>query len=116
MADSLNLTHDAEYLLDSMYSVYLARRKNGVSADVAGRFGDCEDLQALCVPEWPVDDINAAALSLCRKGLLSAGFGDNAVSACRITDDGIAYMEQRFARNVDKLLRRLAELRGILWP
>lgn len=108
------LTHDAEYLLCSLYDVFLCRRKDGVSSADAGRFGGSESLQSLCVAEWPVDDINEAALSLQRKGLLSARFADNALAECRLTDDGIAYMEQRFARNLGKLLQRLAELRSLL--
>lgn len=108
------LTQDAEYLLCELYSAYVASRKNGEASETARFFGSSERIQADYIQTWPTHDIDDAARALERKGMLIAQFADNALNESYLSDDGIAYMEQRFGNKLDKLLQRIATLRTAL--
>ena len=108
------LTQDAEYLLCELYSAYVASRKNGESSETARFFGSSERIQGDYIQHWSTHDIDDAARTLVREGMLIAQFADNELNESYLADDGIAYMEQRFGNKLDKLLQRIATLRAIL--
>lgn len=109
------LTQDAEYLLCVLYDAYKRHRKDGAFEEEARAFGGSEDIQSEYIQNWPTNDIDSAALALDRKGMLAVLFADDALAESCLTDDGIAYMEQRFGNKLDKLTQRLATLRTVLF-
>jgi len=111
----IQLTKDAEFLLCIMYEAYKARRKNGMSSFDAKTFGSSEDIREDCIPEWSTDDIDDAARALQENGLLCALFVDGGeLGESLLSDDGIAYMENRFTNRLDKLVLRIATLRSAI--
>lgn len=111
----IELTKDADYLLCVLYDAYRQRRKQDIPALDAKTFGGSEQIQEQYIQNWPTHDIDDAASALCKKGLLEGLWVEaSKLGESMLTDDAIAYMEHRFKRNFDQLLRYIGELRTIL--
>lgn len=110
------LTQDADYLICVLYEAYRSRRKAGELAEDAAAFGGSEEIQSLYIPEWPTNDIDNAAKALDKRGFLVCNYGDDCVYGyCALTDDGIAYMENRFSDRINEFIEHIATLRSIIF-
>lgn len=111
----ITLSHDADYLLCSMYGEYRARIKNRALKEDAKLFGGAEIIQQDIVPEWPVEDISETSRELSNVQFLDALYADDELTESMLTPAAIVYMENRFANNASALLDTLSKLRSIIF-
>ena len=100
----LELSHDAQKLLYSMYRCYLERRKNGIPRSTARILGSSHTIQEECAPAMDLEDIDDLCRALAHEGLLHCHFSDNRISECLLSEHGIAYLDSRFKRGLDEVL------------
>lgn len=113
--DQIRLTTEADLLLCVMYNAYKARRKDGLSRENARYFGSSKRIQEELLPQMSIDDIDDAARELDKKGLFQCQYADNTVyDHAEITTDGVIYMEHQFSDGVDRLLKRIGDLRKVI--
>lgn len=90
-----NLTKNADTLIKLMYKMYRQRLDNGESQTQAKLFDGHTFIQETIVPEWNLEEVNAALANLSDLGLLNCLYGDGAVQHCSITVEGISYAEDK---------------------
>lgn len=98
------LTKDADKLICLMYKIYLERRKRKIIKDEASYFGDAEKIQKDIIPDWLVEDVVTTCWELHRKDLLFCHPGDNSANDVSLTNDGVVYMENRFANGLSDVV------------
>lgn len=112
----MHISHECDTLLCVLYREYLSRRSHGVSIDRASYFRDGSSIHENFMPLWSVDDVNALCWRLVGHGLLIAFPGDDQANEVTLTEQGITYMENRFAGKADELLSRIAQLISLVPP
>ena len=112
--EQVKLTNEADYLLCSLYNGFLEKRKAGVFREKAVIFGNAENIQENFAQSWPVNDIEDAIRELSRADMVECFWADNTFMTCKLTADGIIYMEARFGQKMETVLSRLASLKALL--
>lgn len=105
-----DFTNDGSALIAVLYREYCRRRKDGASIERAMYFGDDKEIQQSLAPKLQLDDVTHLCWYLAEKGILSAAPGDNQANDVSITDDGIAYMEDRFPRGLEDALSFIGKI------
>lgn len=108
------LTNEADYLLCLLYEQYTANRKDGQSRFDSKMIGDPEYVQEHSAPTWSTFDIADAAQELWRQGYAVCLAGDDEVELIALTDEGIAYVEDRFHGNREKLLAHITAIARVV--
>lgn len=113
---NIRITQDAELMLCILYGEYKVRRKEGMSRSDARNFGSSQNIQDKYIKQWPIQDIDDAAVELRDNGLFQFLWADNTVYAdAKLTNEGITYMENLFGEKFDALTKRIATLRAIIF-
>ncbi len=90
----LELTKDAERLLDLLYTEYLNRLKDGRSKSDAKSFGSAKKIQSTLLPDASLDWVEEACWELSRNGLLKVLNADDTVYLSFLETKAIVYMER----------------------
>ena len=101
----IKLTKEADKLLDVMFSVYRARRKEGQGKRAAARFDGMflEEMHPFCT--WPAGDLDDALNELSENGFVDAYVtGD-----CALTSSAIAFFEDRIADGFKEVTSYLSQ-------
>lgn len=104
------LTNEADFLLCLLYEQYTKNRKEGQSRFDAKIIGGPEFVQEHSAPTWPTHDIADAACELWRQGYAVCLAGDDEVDCIALADEGVAYVEERFRGNREKLFAHITAL------
>lgn len=108
----VQLTKDAEYLICSIYSEYLEKRKNGINKEDAKCVGGSEEIHKTLMQEWPFEDVDETCWELNRAGMLHCVSADNIAYYSTLTDAAIIYMENRFGSKLDAALDRAGKIKA----
>lgn len=104
------LSSDSDALICVLYAEYLSRRSHGVSIDRALSFNSDQKIHENFLPDWHPEDVTTVCFWLYDRGLISFMEGDmHCLDVC-LTEDGIIYMESRFARKREAVIAHLKEL------
>ena len=101
----VELTRDAEAMLVALYKVYLSRRKDGQSKQVARYFDDVFFSTQESFSQMNCSDVNDTRLELGQCGLLRNYIGGD----CELTTNAIIYLENRFKNNLADVLSFLSQ-------
>lgn len=104
----ITITKDTEKALCEIYAAYLNRRADGFSRNSAKSFPDKAAWPKEYLTEWSNPDFRDCLSELKRAGLvklfINGGF--------ELLDPAIIYMEQRFQRDISKVLDWLAKVKS----
>lgn len=100
----INLSKDNDLLICILYKHFLEKVKDGSSKSEARWFGSSDEIQENLLTNWSKDDVATACWELHSKGLLKCSPGDDIAYTTYLTDDGIIYMENRFANKINKII------------
>lgn len=109
----IELTKDADDLICNIYSVYKERLKSGVSKSDAKFFGSSHNVHAFIMPGWKFDDVDDTCRELSRTGFLNVTWADNIASIIFLTDDAIAYCENRILHKVEEATGIIGHIRSL---
>lgn len=110
MADIL-LSKDADTLLCLIYKHYLQKRDAGINKSEAKFLGDINNINEIAKDlKWSISDIEDTCKELSRKAMLICRFADNTIYMAYLSDDGIAYLENRFKNGLSSLLKYLGKI------
>lgn len=107
------LSNDSDALICVLYAEYLKRRNNGDTIEDAMYFSDDHTIQRIFFPDWLLEDVTTVCGWLIDKGLVYGQPGDDHWIEIQLTEDGIIYMESRFARKRERVITHLHELVAI---
>lgn len=109
---NIQLSKDADYLICIIYKYYLELHDNGISKAKAKDFNSIDIIHGL-IPEFSLDDIYETCLELSNKGLLNKKkrYIQEKYSRFILSDEGLIYMENRFANKIEKLFSYLNTLK-----
>jgi hypothetical protein len=107
---NIELTKDADVLICLVFKSYSEKRSNGLSKTLSNDFGDSETFHKAFVPKWHIDDVYDICAELHRADLMYYMWASGIFLESRLTDNGIIYMENRFERNITKLLDYIKKL------
>ena len=110
------MTKEANFLLISLYHAYQSKRKSGVDRATAKMFAGPEYIQEAYIPDWSVPDTLDAMNELCSLGFLACQHGDNTILCCKLTNEAIAYAENRVLNGFKDAIEALSQLRQALLP
>ena len=105
----VELTRDAKDLLKALYNAYQDRIADGVKKDTAKYFSDAQAIYDTVYAQQDFDDLVETIRELSRAGMLSVSWYDNTAYCCRLTDEAIKYMENRFKSAAKDVAKCLAE-------
>lgn len=105
------MTKDADRLICMLYKSYLEKRKSGEAKSSARFFGNSDEIRQAFLPGWSSGDMSDECWSLCRKGMLTCEQGDDLANEVCISDDGIIYMETRFANGLKEIISYISALK-----
>lgn len=109
------MTRETEYLLCVLYNEYLNRQADGKSKTESVIFGSSSSVFNSFFAEWNVEDIDESLRELHNLEYVNCLFADNTVSCFELTSSGIAFMEQRFSRKLEKILDAIVKMKDILF-
>lgn len=107
------LTNNAKNLLKELYSEYQNRRANGTDRFAAMYFEDAKDIYNKLYAEQDIEDLIESIRELSRVGLMQVLWASGTATECRITNEAIAYMENRFKRVGKELIEIVGSLGSI---
>lgn len=107
----VKLTKDTDALICLIYKYYLGIRDNGIPKSEAKILGSSEDINNNIIPDWSFDDVDDTCRELHRVDLLSIEYADDVCYEVVLTDEGIAYMENRFSNKLDKLVNYISAIK-----
>lgn len=99
----IQISKEANHLLDVIFKEYKRRREAGVSIDKAINMADDIWIQKNLIPEWSLDDVTAICYVLRNNNLLFVYPADNHAYKVFLTDEGIAYAQNKPSRWLSKL-------------
>lgn len=108
---ALKLTKDADRLICMLYKSYLEKRKNGDAKSSARYFGDSNEIRDVFLPSWSSEDVAEECWGLSRMDVVTCTPGDNLANNVRISDEGIVYMESRFANGLKEVISYISALK-----
>lgn len=106
----IQLSHDADKAICTIYKEYMARRSTGISKFQSKGFSDFKEWHAALLPEWSEADAKETIAELARAGLVKMYLGGGFM----LNDAAIIYMEQRFPNGVSQVLEWLAKLKNAI--
>lgn len=105
------LTKDAEFMLFSLYKLYLERLKDGSLKRSAVEFVDLFYLQSELFPMWPMPDILTTASELNAVGYIKKYQN---LGGFVLLPAGVAFCENAFGFSIQKVLDALLKLKSLL--
>ncbi|MFS0594202.1 hypothetical protein AB1L05_21745 [Cytobacillus horneckiae] len=108
------LTNDAKYLLSSMYTMYIERRKSGMLKRDAVRFNDIDTIHVEIMPEWKIEDVLYTCFELKKYELITATLASNTMFHIHLTSEAIASLETTFTDKVDNVLEYAAKIKNAI--
>ena len=111
----VSLTHEADFVLCTIYQQYLKRRSEGINKSTAIFFGSSHDLENI-IPQMPFEDIEHFCRDLGKAKILNIQYADNICNKIELSDNGIIYMEKRFQNQLVPLVDFIAKLKALLFP
>ncbi|WP_338232828.1 hypothetical protein [Companilactobacillus muriivasis] len=109
-----SLTKDAKSFLLRLYKNYLDNTDRGTDRNSAKRFGSSLQIQKNITPDISVANISSYCFELDEKKLLHVIPGSNIAYRTELTNAGINVMENRFAKNVAKVLDAIIKLKSAI--
>lgn len=109
--DSLVLTDAGNRVLHVLFKEYKHRKRDGQTEAKARYFGDENEVQSLLFPDEDAAELGGVCWYLSRKGLLDVTPGDDKANWVTFTDDGIAYMENRVTRLLERGIDLFSKLK-----
>ena len=104
----ITLTKDADKLIFLIYKDYLERRENGLPKSSAKAYPERTDWPKTLTDHFSAEDVRDTLRELKNNGLtrnyLYGGFA--------LTDQGIAYMENRFPNGVSQILEWMGKIKN----
>lgn len=100
----IKLSKDNDLLICTLYKEFLEKVKNGSSKSNSRWLGSSDEIQEKLLTNWSKDDVATACWELHSNGLLRCSPGDDIAYSTYLTDDGIIYMENRFANKIEKVI------------
>lgn len=100
----IKISKDADALICLIYKYYLELRGTGISKSKAKSLGSSENINQNIIPEWSFDNVEEACKELYRNALLDISYYENICAIVNLSDNGIVYMENRFADKLKSLL------------
>lgn len=107
------LTKDAEFMILSLYRVYLERIRDGELKRKAAEFMDYSYLQSELFPTWPAPDITSTASELNEKGYIKKYRN---LGGIVLQPSGIAFCENAYGVSLSGILDAILKLRNLLFP
>lgn len=104
------LTKDAEFMLLSLYKLYLERLRDGMLKRSAVEFTDIIYLQSELFPTWPMPDILTTASELNAAGYIKKYQN---LGGIVLLPAGVAFCENTFGFSIQKALDALLKLRSL---
>lgn len=104
------LTKDAKSVLLKLYKNYLEKIASGVARDQAKQFGSSEDIKDNILPDETIDNIDSYCYELRDQNYLHVVGADNSIYLSELTSLAINAMENRFAKNVAKVVNAISKL------
>lgn len=101
---NIQLTKDSDKLICALYKIYLEKRKQNISKELAKNIGSSEDIFNSHILNMSFEDIDETCRELNRANLLSCSYADDVVYNSRLNDEAIFYMENRFKNGLSDLL------------
>lgn len=98
------LTNDAKFLISTLYSEYLKRRKEGQSKEQSIFFDDVESIHSQYMNEWMIEDVNFTCFELLNNSFILGQPADDSIIFIRLSTKAIAGLEVTFKDKVDKVL------------
>ncbi len=107
----LVLTDDGNRVLLVLFKEYKRRKKQKAKESDARYFGDEDEVQPLLFPKDDAEELGNICWYLSRKGLLEVLPGDDKANCISFTDDGIAFMENRVVRAIERGIDLFSKLK-----
>lgn len=111
----IELSKNAETLIKILYARYLRQLQCGKSKFDSANFGSSEDIYNTFCAEWTIDDLDFILCELGEKGLVHNDCSDDSIEFCSLTTNGIVYMEGRFGRNIELVLKAIGTIKNIFF-
>lgn len=108
---NIELTNNAKNLLKELYSEYQNRRSNDIDRFTAMYFEDAKDIYNKLYAEQDIEDLIESIRELSRAGFMQVLWASGTATECRITNEAIAYMENRFKRTAKGLVEIISALK-----
>lgn len=109
----IELTKDAEFMLLSLYKVYLERIRDGEFKRKAAEFMDFSYLQSELFPTWPMPDIVSTAAELNRAGYIKKYQN---LGGIVLLPDGVAFCENTYGFSISEAIEAFSKLKKLLFP
>lgn len=109
-----NLTNEAQFLLSSMYNVYLTRRKEGKTRKESMYFGSLEEVHSQIMPEWQLEDVKSVFFELKKYNFLSGTPASNTVWYIALQTEAVAMLETTFKDKMDSALAFAAKIKNAI--
>jgi hypothetical protein len=104
----ITLTKDADKLICLIYKDYLERRERGISKSSAKAYAERSDWPKSLTDHFSAEDVRDTL-----RELKNSGFTRNYwYGGFTLTDQGIAYMENRFPNGVAQILEWMGRIKG----
>lgn len=107
------LTNETKFVLQTLYKEYLDRINNGISKSQAKEFKYAKFVYDELFSEMLYDDFYDSIKELDIKDFLDCMYGNNTAVKISLTNKSIVEMENRFAKNVKKIIGSLNELKKL---
>lgn len=107
------LTKDAEFMILSLYKVYLERLKAGMLKRSAVEFVDILYLQSELFPTWPMPDILTTTSELNAAGYIKKYQN---LGGFVLLPAGIAYCENAYGFSISEVVGSFLKLKSLLFP
>lgn len=107
------LTKDAEFMILSLYKVYLERIRDGNLKRKAVEFMDFNYLQSELFPTWPMPDIVSTAAELNGTGYIKKYQNHGGIV---LLPAGIAYCENAYGFSISEVVGSFLKLKSLLFP
>lgn len=107
------LTKDAEFMILSLYKVYLERIRDGELKRKAAEFMDFSYLQSELFPTWPMPDIVSTANELKDAGYIKKYRN---LGGIVLQPSGVSFCENAYGFSISEALDAFSKLKSLLFP
>ena len=104
------LSSDSDAIICVLYSEYLNRRSHRVPIEKALSFCSDMSIHDAFFPDWLPEDVTFVCFWLLEHEFIDGVSGDDHLTDLHLTEEGIIYMESRFARKRELVISHLREL------
>lgn len=107
------LTNETKFVLQTLYKEYLDRINNGISKIQAKEFKYAQFVYDELFSEMLYDDFYESIKELNDLGFLECTPGNDTMVEIFLSNKSIAEMENRFAKNIKKIISSINELKKL---